>query len=437
MSTPPRRSATPDQPTTDTPPGAAADVPFSTPTGSPQQTRQIPLYPALRSMARPAAVSAAGPVFPGFDTAGAVSGTVNARSAIEIALRTLDLAPGSEVLVPSYHCPVMIYPIVKLGLVPVWFNVAEDCSIDMDDLEQRIGPNTAAVIAVHYFGFPTSLAALRRLCDARDLFLIEDCAHAFFGWCDGAAIGSVGDIAVASYYKFFPVQDGGAIRFNNPVLDAHQSPRPSSPLFFQLKSALNTLERRRDADNPNRLLDRLLQLQDWLWSRLKREPAKLPTPNKAGRAAPAAPAEEGSSDGIFHPDLIAPTYQPWQRPWFCSAVIRRNDYPQICAIRRSNYTWLLARTDAIEGVAPLFPILPETVVPYNFPLLCDDADGVAARLRAHGISVARFGEFYWDERDRVPASVADTYSRGCIQIPIHQSVTASDLEYIASALGSS
>ena len=391
--------------------------------------RRIPLYPALRSGPKPPV--APGPGFPSFGDAGAVSGTLNARSAIEIALRSLGLAPGSEVLVPAYHCPVMIYPIIKLGLVPVWFNVAPDCSIDLGDLERRLGPKARAVIAVHYFGFPTPLAALRRLCDAHGLFLVEDCAHAFFGSCDGAGIGSRGDVAVASYYKFFPVADGGAIRFNNQILIARQPRRPASPLFFQAKSALNTVEMRRDSRHPNRTLDALLGLKDWLWSRLKGRPVTAP-PMIAADAA--APAEEDSVDGPFHPGLIAPTYQAWHSPWLCRAVLGMANYAEVCAIRRRNYADLLGSVDGIDGIAPLFATLPETVVPYNFPLLCEDASGVAARLRAHGVSVARFGEFFWDEQDRVPGSVADTYSRNCIQLPIHQSVTREDLHHIVSVL---
>lgn len=393
--------------------------------------RRVPLYPALRSGPKPPVTPGKGPAFPCFRDAGAVSGTLNARSAIEIALRTLDLAPGSEVLVPAYHCPVMIYPIIKLGLVPVWFNVAPDCSIDLGDLERRLGPKARAVIAVHYFGFPTPLAALRRLCDAHGLFLVEDCAHAFFGSCDGAGIGSAGDVAVASYYKFFPVADGGAIRFNNQILLARQPRRPSSPLFFQVKSALNTVEMRRDTRYPNRTLDGLLGVKDWLWSRLKGRPVIVPTTTTADTVASA---EEDSVDGPFHPGLIAPTYLSWHAPWLCRAVLGATSYAEVCATRRRNYAYLLSRVDGIEGVAPLFATLPETVVPYNFPLLCDDAPGVAARLREHGVSVARFGEFFWDEQDRVPGSVADTYSRNCIQVPIHQSVTCEDLDHIVSVL---
>lgn len=398
--------------------------------------RRIPLYPALQRRPMQPLNPGQGREFPAFGDAGSVSGTLNARSAIEIALRTLDLAPGSEVLVPAYHCPVMIYPIVKLGLVPVWYNVLQDCSIDLGDLEHRLGPKARAVIAVHYFGFPTPLAALRRLCDAHGLFLVEDCAHAFFGGCDGAGIGSVGDIAVASYYKFFPLQDGGAIRFNNPTLVARQPRRPPSPLFFQVKSALNTAESRRDTRQPNRILDALLRLKDWLWARRKGRPVaqvRVAT-DPATTTRDASSTDESSSDGIFHPDRIAPTYQAWHSPWLCRAVLGATNFADVCAIRRRNYAHLLGRMGGIAGVAPLFATLPETVVPYNFPLLCDDAPGVAARLRAAGVSVARFGEFFWDERDRVPGSVADTYSRHCIQLPIHQSVTCEELDHIVGVL---
>jgi hypothetical protein len=193
---------------------------------------------------------------------------------------------------------------------------------------------------------------------------------------------------------------------------------------------------RRDTRHPNTIIDGLLGFKEWLWSRLKRRPvAKVPvTTDTATTTRAASSTDESSSDGIFHPDLIAPTYQAWHAPWLCRAVLGTTNYAEVCAIRRRNYAYLLSRIGGIQGVAPLFAALPETVVPYNFPLLCDDAPGVAERLRAHGVSVARFGEFFWDEQDRVPGTVADTYSRGCIQLPIHQSVTCDDLDYIVSIL---
>lgn len=44
--------------------------------------------------------------------------TINARSALEMGLSGLQFNEGDEVLLPAYHCPVMVYPLIKLGLIP-------------------------------------------------------------------------------------------------------------------------------------------------------------------------------------------------------------------------------------------------------------------------------------------------------------------------------
>ena len=51
----------------------------------------------------------------------------------------------------------------------------------MDDVTRKINKQSRVVMIVHYFGFPTDTAAVRKLCDIHGLQMLEDCAHAFFG----------------------------------------------------------------------------------------------------------------------------------------------------------------------------------------------------------------------------------------------------------------
>lgn len=132
------------------------------------------------------------------------------RMAIALALEHASIGPGDEVLVPAYHCVAMVEPVRHVGATPVFYRIGRDTSVDIGDLAARLSPASKAVVAVHYFGFPQrTLPALRALCDGRGLTLIEDCAHAFFGSQDGIPFGAMGDYAVASSWKFFPIPEGG------------------------------------------------------------------------------------------------------------------------------------------------------------------------------------------------------------------------------------
>src|SRR5438309_4000555 len=84
------------------------------------------------------------------------------------------------------------------------------------------------------------MSRLRAFCDGHGIALIEDCAHAFFGVCEGVAVGSWGHIAIASLPKFFPVPEGGLIA---------SSARPLNGLAFapcswrdEVKAAANAIE---------------------------------------------------------------------------------------------------------------------------------------------------------------------------------------------------
>lgn len=382
--------------------------------------RRIPLYPTF-------APGLLGSINDEQQTSGVFDGDhslwlINARSALRLALESMQLPPGAQVLLPAYQCPVMVYPIVAAGFEPVYYRILPDCSIDYQDLEQKLGNAARAVIAIHYFGFPSSLARLRELCDRRGLLLIEDCAHAFFGAWDHP-VGSIGDIAVASLYKFFPSVDGGGIRFNNAPKNPPGQQR--CPPFEQLKSMLNTLQERSNPEKQNNVLQRLLRSKDWLWRRLKGTPPAT--------APPDQDSEEDDPNNPFTRETIGDGYSSSRMPLFSHLVYRFSSRRQLVERRRDNYTYLVEKLSG-SAVRPLFPILPDGVVPYNLPLLSPQASTLATRLRADGISVARFSEFYWDEAARQSCDVADEYSRHCIQLPIHQSLGRTELDYMAALL---
>src|SRR5664280_2815637 len=138
-----------------------------------------------------------------------------ARYAIFLCLRELGFSNEDEVLAPSYICAAAVEPIRAYGCKPVFYPVTAECSSNLAEIENRIGPRTRALLVVHYFGFANRcLRQLRDLCDRRNLVLIEDCAHVLSGEVQGVRLGQMGDVAVFSFRKFLPVPDGAGLQFN-------------------------------------------------------------------------------------------------------------------------------------------------------------------------------------------------------------------------------
>ena len=143
----------------------------------------------------------------------------NGTDAIQIALMSLDLKSGDEILVPSFTYVASAEAIALLGLSPVFVEVNIDTfNIDIADIKKKLTSKTKAILAVNLYGQPCDLLELRTLCDEFNLFLIEDNAQSLGSYIvnNGKKImaGTVGDISTTS---FFPSKnlgclgDGGAI----------------------------------------------------------------------------------------------------------------------------------------------------------------------------------------------------------------------------------
>jgi dTDP-4-amino-4,6-dideoxygalactose transaminase len=115
--------------------------------------------------------------------------TTSGRAAIGLALAELGIGAGDKVLVPSYHCPTMVSPIVAAAAGPEFFPIGEDGLPLLAAIERFDMKRIKAMLAVHYFGIPHSLGQVRQFCDRHGIALIEDCAHSFFGIAEGRPIG--------------------------------------------------------------------------------------------------------------------------------------------------------------------------------------------------------------------------------------------------------
>lgn len=134
----------------------------------------------------------------------------NGTLALELAIRSLQLAPGSDIVTTPRTFMASTSAIVATGHRPVFADVDPDSgNITPATIEAALTPDTSAVLVVHLGGWPVDLPAVRALCDRRGLRLIEDCAQAHGAMVGDAQVGSFADVAAWSFCQDKIITTGG------------------------------------------------------------------------------------------------------------------------------------------------------------------------------------------------------------------------------------
>ena len=124
-------------------------------------------------------------------------------------------AVGREVIIPAETFIATGMAVHMVGAIPVFAEISEDTfCLDLDDVKRRITPRTAGIILVHFAGRITdNVTEFREFCDANNLFLIEDAAHAPGAQIDGRDAGTFGHIGCFSFYptKVITSGEGGML----------------------------------------------------------------------------------------------------------------------------------------------------------------------------------------------------------------------------------
>ncbi len=153
--------------------------------------------------------------------------TVNsATSGLHLALHLLNLPIGSGVLTTPLTCFATSAAIRSNLLTPVWVDVdPSTLNMDLDDLTNKITPNTKAIMAVHFAGNPIDLKKLYEISSEFNIPVIEDCAHALGAKFNDLYLGThdqkITRIAVYSFQAVKPLTtgDGGAMILPQSLYD--------------------------------------------------------------------------------------------------------------------------------------------------------------------------------------------------------------------------
>jgi dTDP-4-amino-4,6-dideoxygalactose transaminase len=157
--------------------------------------------------------------FAGYQQAKHCVGVGNGTDALEIAIETLELPMGSEIIVPANSFIASAEAVTRTGHRIVFCDAnSYDYTINLDDLKNRISPNTSAIMAVHLYGHPCDMDPILEIAKTQKLKIIEDCAQAHGAEYKGKRVGAIGDIGCFSFYpgkNLGAYGDAGAIITNN------------------------------------------------------------------------------------------------------------------------------------------------------------------------------------------------------------------------------
>jgi dTDP-4-amino-4,6-dideoxygalactose transaminase len=138
----------------------------------------------------------------------------SATAGLFMALKTLDLEPGDEVITSAMTFAASLNCIVNAGGIPVLVDVEPGTyNIDIDQLESAVTGRTRAIMPVHFAGLPVDLDRLYLFAQKRGIRVVEDAAHAIGSEYKRRRIGGFGDIQVFSFHpnKNMTTGEGGCV----------------------------------------------------------------------------------------------------------------------------------------------------------------------------------------------------------------------------------
>lgn len=126
--------------------------------------------------------------------------TINGTAALHLALITLGIDEGDEVIIPSMTFISPVNTIKYTGAVPVFCDCCRDTFVmDAEKIEELITPNTKAIMPVHIYGHPVDMDKVMEIANKYNLFVIEDATEALGSMYKGKMLGTIGHIGCFSF----------------------------------------------------------------------------------------------------------------------------------------------------------------------------------------------------------------------------------------------
>ena len=139
-------------------------------------------------------------------------------AALDIAIKSLNLKKGDEVIIPCFSIISTALCVVKLGLKPVLVDAdLKTWNMNPKDIIKKISKRTKAIIITHIYGFPVDMKTVLKIAKRKKIKIIEDAAEMIGQKYYSKKCGSFGDLSTFSFYanKHITTGEGGMILTNN------------------------------------------------------------------------------------------------------------------------------------------------------------------------------------------------------------------------------
>lgn len=144
--------------------------------------------------------------------------TTSCTDALEMSALLLDIAPGDEVIIPSYTFVSTALAFVRQGAKIVFADSKSDTpGIDENKIENLITNKTKIIVPVHYAGVACDMDKIMAIANKYNLYVVEDAAQAIDSYYKGKALGSIGHLGCFSFHETKNIQsgEGGMLAIND------------------------------------------------------------------------------------------------------------------------------------------------------------------------------------------------------------------------------
>ena len=142
-------------------------------------------------------------------------------AALHISTSAIEIKPGNEVITTPLTFVASANSVVYRGGTPVFADIKKDTyNIDPFEIRKKITPKTKAIMPVHYAGQPCDMDEICEIAEEKDLYVIEDAAHAVDARYKGKEIGTISDLTAFSFHpvKNMTTAEGGMVTTNDNEL---------------------------------------------------------------------------------------------------------------------------------------------------------------------------------------------------------------------------
>lgn len=275
------------------------------------------------------------------------------------------------VLVPAFHCPTVVDPVVHAGFDVRFYAIEPTLRIGAGDFLAKLDDSVVAAIFIRYFGFPDMPKELVLACRESGVRIVEDCSHSFLSANPLRLAESDSDAITFSFWKLLPTKVGGGVLLKGPTRQPWPAVRrPDLRDSWLCMKGLS--------------LDVLTETLDGISRKVigKRQ-------RDESNGAPPIPAVRRPAGEAYPYNATAST---WTMPGPAKLVLWAADLHRMVESRRRNFEILATRVAPTSEIQPVYPHLGEDVCPWGFPVLLNKRPERDYLIRARGVPVFTFGE---------------------------------------------